>query len=107
LIAPALFIFHCPAPACYLLLDSHTDLGLLARIGVAVLACFVALVMFGRALVLRDERAQAQVWRERWYAPAVRGYIERKGFSDDRVLDPGQPPARRGIAATREDSCSG
>jgi hypothetical protein len=85
LIAPSLFIFLVAGPACYLLLDSQTDLGLLARIGLAVLACFVALVMFGRALVLRDERAQANVWRE-LVSPVVRGYIERKGFSDAEFL---------------------
>ena len=85
LIAPSLFIFVVAGPACYLLLDSHTDLGILARIGLAVLASFVALVMFGRALSLRDDRAQAQVWRE-LVSPAVRRYIERKGFSDAEFL---------------------
>ena len=85
LIAPSLFIFVVAGPACYLLLDSHTDLGILARIGLAVLASFVALVMFGRALSLRDDRAQAKVWRE-LVSPAVCRYIERKGFSDAEFM---------------------
>ncbi len=85
LIAPAFFGFLVAGPTCYLLLDSHTDLGLLARIGLGVLASFSALMMFGWQLTRRDDRAQAQVWRE-LVSPAVRRYTERKGFSDAEFL---------------------
>jgi hypothetical protein len=80
-----LFLFIVAGPACYLLLDSHTDLGLLARIGLAVAASFAALVVFGTQVVRRDERAQTRAWRE-VVSPAVRRYAGRKGFSDTELL---------------------
>jgi len=81
LMVPALFCFLVSGPACYLVLDSHTDIGLLARIGLAVLAWFSALVFFGWQVNLRGERAEKQAWRK-VVQPAVRGYLARKGFSD-------------------------
>ncbi len=85
LMVPALFLFIVAGPACYLLLDSHTDLGLLARIGLAVVASFAALVVFGTQFVRRDERAQAHACRE-GVSPAVRRYAGSKGFSDTEFL---------------------
>lgn len=81
LMVPALFGFLVSGPACYLVLDSYTDVGLLARIGLAVLAWFVALMLFGWQLTLRDDRARKHAWRK-VVQPAVRGYLARKGFSD-------------------------
>ncbi len=81
LMVPALFGFLVSGPACYLLLDSHTDVGLLARIGLAVLAWFVALMFFGWQVNRRGERAEKHAWRT-VVQPAVRGYLARKGFSD-------------------------
>jgi hypothetical protein len=81
LMVPALFSFLISGPACYLVLDSYTDVGLLARIGLAVLAWFSALVFFGWQINLRGERAEKHAWRT-VVQPAVRGYLARKGFSD-------------------------
>lgn len=85
LMVQALFLLIVAGPACYLLLDSHTDLGLLARIGLAVAASFAALVVFGAQVARRDERAQTQAWRE-VVSPAVRRYAGRKGFGDTELL---------------------
>lgn len=85
LMVPALFGFLVSGPACYLLLDSHTDLGLLARIGLAALAWFVALLLFGWQVNLRDTRAQKHAWQT-VVQPAVRGYLGRKGFSDTEFM---------------------
>jgi hypothetical protein len=85
LMVPALFLFIVSGPGCYLLLDSHTDLGLLARIVVAVAAGFTAFLGFGWQIMRRDERARAQAWRA-VVAPAVRRYTERKGFSETEFL---------------------
>lgn len=85
LMVPALFIFLISGPACYLVLDSHTDVGLLARIGLSVLAWFSAFVFFGWQLNLRGERAEKHAWRT-VVQPAVRGYLTRKGFSDAEFM---------------------
>lgn len=85
LMVPALFSFLVSGPACYLVLDSYTDFGLLARIGLAVLAWFAALVFFGWQLNLRDERAQKHAWRA-VVQPEIRRYLARKGFSDTEFM---------------------
>ena len=81
LMLPALFCFLVSGPACYLVLDSYTDVGLLARIGLAVLAWFSTFVFFGWQVNLRGERAEKHAWRK-VVQPAVRGYVARKGFSE-------------------------
>ncbi len=85
LMVPALFSFMVSGPACYLVLDSYTDVSLLARIGLAVLAWFIAFVFFGWQLNLRGERAEKHAWRA-VVQPAVRGYLVRKGFSDAEFM---------------------
>jgi hypothetical protein len=85
LMVPALFAFLVAGPGCYLVLDSYTDFELLARIGLAVLAWFVALLGFGRQVWVRGERAEAQVWKS-LVLPAVRRYIEQKGFGEADFL---------------------
>ncbi len=81
LMVPALFSFLVSGPACYLVLDSYTDVGLLARIGLSVMAWFFAFAFFGWQLNLRGERAEKHAWRT-VVQPAVRRYLARKGFSD-------------------------
>ena len=85
LMVPALFSFLISGPACSLGLDSYTDVGLLARIGLAVLAWFIAFVFFGWQINLRGERAEKHAWRT-VVQPAVRGYLARKGFSDSEFM---------------------
>jgi hypothetical protein len=85
LMVPALFSFLISGPACYLVLDSYTGVGLLARIGLAVLAWFSALVFFGWQINLRGERAEKHAWRT-VVQPAVRAYLARKGFSDSEFM---------------------
>ena len=85
LMVPALFCFLVSGPACYLVLDSYTDVGLLARIGLAVLAWFSAFVFFGWQVNLRGDRAENHAWRT-VIQPAVRGYLARKGFSEAEFM---------------------
>ncbi len=85
LMVPALFGFLVSGPACYLILDSHTEVGLLGRIGFAVLAWFIALLLFGWQASLRDARARKHVWQT-VVQPAVRGYLGRKGYSDTEFM---------------------
>jgi hypothetical protein len=62
---PALFCFLVSGPACYLVLDSYTDIGLLHASASPCWRGSARFAFFGWQVNLRGERAEKHAWRNR------------------------------------------
>lgn len=78
-------LFLASGPACYWLLASYTEAGLLARLFASLLMAVLGFTVFGWQCLAQEEKAEQIAWRD-MIGPEVRRFTDRKELANTEFM---------------------